>query len=111
MFSFAQALLRAQPPTRSHDSAIRERKPIVILDEAGSSLDLETEAKMQEMMKEYFTDQGHTVISIAHRFNNVRENPRPEMESVLWMIDGRLDEPQSYSKGIMHTGSVGDYSQ
>jgi ABC-type multidrug transport system fused ATPase/permease subunit len=111
MFSFAQALLRAQPPTRNHGPAIHERKPIVILDGAGSSLDLETEAKIQEMTKEYFTDQGHTVISIAHRVNNVQENPRPERESILWMRDGQLDEPQTYSKGIMHTGGgIGDIS-
>jgi hypothetical protein len=63
------------------------------------------------MTKEYFTDQGHTVISIAHRVNNVQENPRPERESILWMRDGQLDEPQTYSKGIMHTGGgIGDIS-
>ncbi|KAF3400200.1 Multidrug resistance-associated protein 1 [Penicillium rolfsii] len=108
MFSFAQALLRAQQPTRSRDSVIYDRKPIILLDEAGSSFDLETQAKMQKLMKEHFIDHEHTVISIAHRLINVGEDLRPEIESVLWMKDGRLDEPHVYSEEIMHTGSLGD---
>lgn len=101
MFAFAQALLRVQTSTRNHDSAIDERKPIVIFDEASSSLDLETEVKMQEMIKEYFTDRGHTVISIAHRLNNAQEDLRPGLDSVIWMADGRPNEFQSYRTGIM----------
>ncbi|OOQ83629.1 putative multidrug resistance protein [Penicillium brasilianum] len=106
MFAFAQALLRVQPSTSEQNPAIGERKPIIIFDEAGSSLDLKTEAKMQELMKEYFADPGHTVITIAHRLNNVREDLRPGLDSVVWMEDGHFEELQSYIKGTMDTGRV-----
>jgi ABC-type multidrug transport system fused ATPase/permease subunit len=111
MFSFAQALLRVQPSTRDQNPAIGERKPIIILDEASSSLDLKTEAKMHELMEEYFTDPGHTIITIAHRLNNAREDLRPGLDSVVLMEDGQSDGLQSYRNGTMDTGNINAYSE
>jgi ATP-binding cassette subfamily B protein len=43
---------------------------IIILDEASSALDVETEKKIMDRLKERF--KGKTIISIAHRLNTVR---------------------------------------
>ncbi|KAJ5689613.1 hypothetical protein N7462_004005 [Penicillium macrosclerotiorum] len=113
MLALAQTLLRAQPSTRGYDSAIIQRKPIVILDEASSSLDLETETKMQEILKEHFSSQGHTIISISHRLNSLQNDLRPGLDKVVWMVNGRLEELQGFSAntGIPGTTDASDDSE
>lgn len=91
MLAFAQALLRAQPSARITDPLIIQRKPILILDEASSSLDLETEAQMQELLQQEFTKNGHTVIIIAHRLNHVMKDMRPGLDGVVLVDDGKME--------------------
>lgn len=43
--------------------------PILLLDEATASVDSTTELTMRRIVKEEFTDKGHTVVEISHRFS------------------------------------------
>ena len=108
LFAFAQALLRVTPSTLECDPVIEQRKPIILLDEASSSLDLETEIRMQEIVKEYFVNQGHTTIAIAHRINAVRKSLRPTLDTIVWIQDGRPQEFQRSNEAIVNTDIDGD---
>lgn len=94
MVAFTQALLRIKPSTGECDPVVDQRKPILLLDEASSSLDFETEIKMQEMVKEYFMNEGHTTIAIAHRLDALRKDLRPALDTIVWMADGRPEKFQ-----------------
>ncbi len=53
---------------------------VIILDEASSMLDIESEKKIIHNVKEHF--KGKTIISIAHRINTLKSADR------IWVIDG-----------------------
>ncbi|TWU72314.1 hypothetical protein ED733_000129 [Metarhizium rileyi] len=59
--------------------------PVLILDEAMSSVDEKTEVMMQEIIDSHF--EGRTVISIMHRFNHVNSYDR-----VVVMHNGEIIE-------------------
>ncbi|PLB52013.1 P-loop containing nucleoside triphosphate hydrolase protein [Aspergillus steynii IBT 23096] len=111
MFALAQALLRVQAvsfqsPSPSaaldpgHDSISANynsadtglkpnSKPIVILDEASSALDLETERRMQKLVDELIIQKGFTVILISHREGGLRRGVGLESDVVV-LRDGRV---------------------
>merc|ERR1712125_74311 len=62
------------------------RKPkILVMDEATASIDNETDAAIQEMIRKNFRDA--TVLTIAHRLNTIMDSDR-----VLVLDEGRIAE-------------------
>ena len=71
--------------------AILKAAPILILDEATSSLDSESEVEIQKALKELM--RGKTVIAIAHRLSTIKEMDRIiVMEGGKIVGDGKHDE-------------------
>lgn len=73
---------------------------ILILDEATSSVDTETEQHIQEALKELL--QGRTAFIIAHRLSTIRDADR-----ILVIQDGRIAESGTHDELI---GSGGLYA-
>ena len=71
------------------------RKPkILVMDEATASIDNETDAAIQEMIRENFQDA--TVLTIAHRLNTIMDSDR-----ILVLDDGRIVELDTPSNLIV----------
>ena len=65
-------------------------KPVIVLDEVTSSLDVATEPTIYRIVDEEFTQKGHTIIIIAHRLSN--QNTKVGRDAVAFMADGTLQE-------------------
>jgi ATP-binding cassette subfamily C (CFTR/MRP) protein 1 len=97
LLSLARAVLRAQPPNLSVPytdqilAPVKVVKPILLLDEATSSLDEETEAMIYEIIKQEFTDKGHTVIAISHRLGALKEGWKEGRDILVRMVDRRIE--------------------
>lgn len=70
---------------------------IVVLDEATSSVDTETEMLLQEGLSELM--RGRTTVAIAHRLSTIRHADR-----ILVMADGRLAESGDHDSLIVKGG-------
>jgi ABC-type multidrug transport system fused ATPase/permease subunit len=66
--------------------------PILLLDEATSSLDPEAESVIRTIIREEFTDRGHTVITITHRLSGMIENMRLGRDSVVVLSKGKVEK-------------------
>lgn len=86
LFALSRALIKA--------SSLRcfVVKPVVVLDEVTSSLDSDTESTIYRIIDEEFTEQGHTVIIIAHRLSVLTGYTKTGRDAVALMADGALQE-------------------
>ncbi|KAI1466683.1 P-loop containing nucleoside triphosphate hydrolase protein [Daldinia caldariorum] len=67
-------------------------KPIILLDEATSSLDFSTEELILDIVHEELTCKGHTVIMVAHRVGAAVTHLRKGVDIVVWMKDGKVEK-------------------
>lgn len=71
--------------------------PILLLDEATSALDAESEARVQDALKQLA--KGRTTLVIAHRLSTVRDADR-----ILVLDGGRVVEAGAHEELIAHGG-------
>jgi ATP-binding cassette, subfamily B, bacterial len=81
--------------------ALLKDAPIVILDEATSSLDSITESEIQDALGETMT--GKTVIVVAHRLSTIRE-----LDRILVFSDGNIIEDGSHNELLKLNGHYHD---
>jgi len=80
--------------------AILKNAPIIILDEATSSLDTATEQEIQQSIHELLEKRETTVIAIAHRLSTIRHMDRIiVMDAGKIIEDGTFDELTSFKNG------------
>lgn len=77
--------------------AMLKRAPILVLDEATSSLDSESEKLIQEALWKLM--EGRASIVIAHRLSTIQR-----MDRILVMEDGQIVEQGSHKELIRHGG-------
>ena len=79
--------------------ALLKNAPIVLLDEATASLDVENETKVQEALSRLLT--GKTVLVIAHRMRTVEA-----ADKIIVLADGRVAEEGSPDELLADEGSI-----
>ncbi|KAF5626828.1 drug facilitator PEP5 [Fusarium tjaetaba] len=88
LFALTRAILRAE------HSSVTGAKPILLLDEATSSVDGLTESTMRRIVKDIFTDNGHTVIEITHRLSGfegiARTGGQSQQVKVILLSQGEI---------------------
>jgi len=77
--------------------ALLKDAPILILDEATSSLDSESESLVQQALQNLM--QGRTTIVIAHRLSTVRRADR-----ILVLSDGCIREDGTHEELVLRKG-------
>ncbi|KAJ5615007.1 hypothetical protein N7537_000121 [Penicillium hordei] len=87
-FSTGQLQLFALSRTLLRIRSSEPHKPVIILDEASSSLDSETESILTDMLRHDL--QGHTIVMIAHRVEGITGAMRPGVDAIATMQDGKL---------------------
>lgn len=78
--------------------ALLKNAPILILDEATSSLDTEAEREVQEALDKLM--KGRTTLVIAHRLSTIRNADR-----IIVLIDGRIVEEGTHDALIEKEGN------
>lgn len=84
--------------------ALLKNAPIILLDEATSSVDPENEYEILAAIKEL--SKGHTVISIAHRLSTVKN-----ADQILVIDKGRLVQVGKHSELIRKEGIYSSFIQ
>lgn len=73
--------------------AIMKNAPILILDEATSSLDSQTEQEIQNSINEMLNIENVTIIAIAHRLSTIKH-----MDRIIVMEEGKIVEDGAFAK-------------
>ena len=78
--------------------AILRRSPVIILDEATASVDVETERQIQKAIAGIAGSR--TIIAIAHRLSTIRN-----VDQILVIEDGRVTEQGTHDELVALGGS------
>lgn len=81
--------------------AILKDAPILILDEATSSLDSQTEKEIQDSLNILIADSKKTVIAIAHRLSTLKH-----MDRIIVLDQGRIIEEGTHAELIKNKNSL-----
>jgi ATP-binding cassette, subfamily B, bacterial len=81
--------------------ALLKDAPILVLDEATSSVDTETERMIQQNLEDLTA--GRTALVIAHRLSTIRRADR-----IVVIKDGRVEEEGSHDALTAHGGTYAD---
>lgn len=81
--------------------AILKNAPILVLDEATSSVDTETEREIQQNLNALA--EGRTALVIAHRLSTIRHADR-----IVVLRDGQVEEIGRHDDLIAHAGTYAD---
>ena len=95
------ALSRGQQQLIAAARAVLSRRPILILDEATSSIDSRTERLLQDGLQRLMADR--TSIVIAHRLSTIRD-----ADLILVLSGGRIVERGTHEDLIEHAGVYAD---
>ena len=79
--------------------AMLKDAPILILDEATSSLDSQTEQQVQESLQHLIANRNTTVIAIAHRLSTLRQ-----MDRILVMHQGQIVQEGTHEQLLKDQG-------
>ena len=82
--------------------AILKSPPIVILDEATSSVDVDTERKIQLALNQLIKDR--TTLIIAHRLSTIRE-----ADQIIFLNHGEIVEQGSHNQLLDLNGSYANF--
>jgi len=77
--------------------AIIKNPPVLILDDAFSSVDVETEEEILKQLKQFMT--GRTTLLISHRISTVRE-----ADLIVYLQDGQILEQGSHDQLLARRG-------
>jgi len=77
--------------------ALLKDAPILILDEATSSLDSESESIVQKALENLM--QGRTTLVVAHRFSTIRK-----VDRILVLAEGRIEEEGTHADLLQRKG-------
>ena len=98
---FARVTSGVVLPWRVADRAILRDPAVLILDEATSAVDNETEAAIQRSLAE--VSQGRTTVMVAHRLSTVRHADR------IWVLaGGRVVDAGTHDELIGRPGPYAD---
>ncbi|TKW49435.1 Canalicular multispecific organic anion transporter 2 [Colletotrichum tanaceti] len=97
LFALARAILRLRSLRETPDPSVAQPDggpvmPIILLDEATSSLDPETEAAMRDIIRQEFIEKGHTVIAITHRLGGVTGDMQSDRDFVALLSKGKIEK-------------------
>ena len=81
--------------------ALLKNAPILVLDEATSSVDTETERMIQQNLEDLTA--GRTALVIAHRLSTIRKADR-----IVVIRDGQVEEEGSHDELVTHAGTYSD---